>query len=696
MRFGFCFGNIQIFYSKQQKHIKMKSSSLSDSIVIVGFCLLFGISRAMVIPSASSSSNGIFTIPNRMIDETDLLEEHGRFLLANMNQTFDPCENFYEYACGNWKNDTMVPLLGRNNTLFYAMQVKVNEVIVDFLKNTTIMDDRTAETKAKKHFGACMNMSEDLSQGYRTVWSSMKEPVLKEGEALDWMILNFYSEYGVTPLLPLSIQYNSRNIIFEIVIEEPSAYLTSSSFNFTKMTEDFKFENKDVVEKELEELKIFEKKLIASVPVSNISKAQSLEDFMDAHNSSDIDWKRFFDLAFNGTTKNSWKIHDNIMNFTSISKFLNKSDTGVMFRYAKWRNILKFYRLWSLETSEKTRESKCREMTVKYFNYAFIPWFIETTFDQERRTDALLISKRLKNTFYSFIDQATWLDGETKSGAKSKLRAMDLIIGYTDDMRHRSEMDKAFKEVIITKDYWENLMNLERNRARVYVKMIGKASINPIIGTHEVNAYYADFINLVFVAIGISQLPLYHIKLPNSLKFAGIGNLIGHEMAHGFDSGCYEYDYDGKKRNWWSPESLRNFKERYQCLESQYNKFIYNGMRTNGNRTSGDNIADNTGLRIAYHSYLRLLEEKGTTESGKDKPLPGVDFTNKQLFFLKFAQTWCDGRSPEDRMKRMATDDHAYDEFRVIGTLMNMPEFSEEFNCALGTDMNPLKKCVIW
>lgn len=48
----------------------------------------------------------------------------------------------------------------------------------------------------------------------------------------------------------------------------------------------------------------------------------------------------------------------------------------------------------------------------------------------------------------------------------------------------------------------------------------------------------------------------------------------------------------------------------------------------------GENIADNGGIKAAFHAYLK-------TQLNKDADilkLPGLNLTHKQLFFVSFAQ----------------------------------------------------------
>lgn len=65
-----------------------------------------------------------------------------------------------------------------------------------------------------------------------------------------------------------------------------------------------------------------------------------------------------------------------------------------------------------------------------------------------------------------------------------------------------------------------------------------------------------------------------------------------------------------------------------------------------GKRIVSENIADLTGIKLAYSAYKRWDSEFNDTRHN----LIGVDFTSNQLFWLVMAQNWC-GTYREGRKK---------------------------------------------
>lgn len=58
-------------------------------------------------------------------------------------------------------------------------------------------------------------------------------------------------------------------------------------------------------------------------------------------------------------------------------------------------------------------------------------------------------------------------------------------------------------------------------------------------------------------------------------------------------------------------------------------------------------------------------------------------------------QTWCK-KENEVSKKFNEADEHSPNNFRVIGSLSNLPEFADTWNCQNNSRMNPSKKCSLW
>ena len=63
---------------------------------------------------------------------------------------------------------------------------------------------------------------------------------------------------------------------------------------------------------------------------------------------------------------------------------------------------------------------------------------------------------------------------------------------------------------------------------------------------------------------------------PLKFRFSilGIGAVIGHEITHGFDDNGRQYDKEGNRVLWWTPETIDQFNQRKKCIVDQYSNYL--------------------------------------------------------------------------------------------------------------------------
>ncbi|XP_033166249.1 neprilysin-4 isoform X1 [Drosophila mauritiana] len=325
--------------------------------------------------------------------------------------------------------------------------------------------------------------------------------------------------------------------------------------------------------------------------------------------------------------------------------------------------------------------------------------FVSRYFDNNSKRDTLRMTHDLQQAFRDILKTTDWLDDTTKQLAEEKVNAMSLKIGYPDFILNPSELNSKYAGIeIYPEKYFENTLNVLLHTAKTEQAKLHERvnKTNWQTAPAIVNAYYSRNKNQIMFPAGILQPPFYHRHFPKSLNFGGIGVVIGHELTHGFDDKGRLFDRNGNIHKWWTDSSIRGFDERARCIIAQYSNYTVEevGIVLNGESTQGENIADNGGLRQAFHAYQRWLKEHPSEVP--DEILPGLNMTGPQLFFLNFGQVWCGAMRPEAIRNKLNTAIHSPGRFRVIGTLSNSIDFAREFNCPLGSPMNPQKKCSVW
>ncbi len=313
--------------------------------------------------------------------------------------------------------------------------------------------------------------------------------------------------------------------------------------------------------------------------------------------------------------------------------------------------------------------------------------YVSRHFPPQNKERMLELVGNLLATYAESIDKLDWMTDATKAEAHAKLATFRPKIGYPDKWKDYSDLRIVPGDVV---------GNAVRTAQFVHDFELNKLG-GPIdrdewfMPPQMVNAYYNPELNEIVFPAAILQPPFFDMSADDAVNYGAIGAVIGHEISHGFDDKGSQYDGDGNLRNWWTEDDHAAFEAKTKALVEQYAGYEpVEGHRVNGELTLGENIADVSGLAVAYRAYLRSLG---------GSPAPVIDgLTGAQRFFAGYAQVWRAKTRPEETIRRTAIDPHSPPEFRVLGVLVNSDEFADAFDVRPGDGMwrEPDQRVRIW
>ncbi|ULT91739.1 hypothetical protein L3Y34_009417 [Caenorhabditis briggsae] len=244
----------------------------------------------------------------------------------------------------------------------------------------------------------------------------------------------------------------------------------------------------------------------------------------------------------------------------------------------------------------------------------------------------------IKESLKQTIQESTWLQEETKKSALLKLKHMKKTIGYPKEL----EVPGALDVDMSNKDTYFAAI-LEINRFQTEQTFNNLASLLPMVPDVKLldsNAFYHMDENHLKLNVAILDDPFLDITYPTYAKIASIGEVIGHEIGHGFDTDGRKRDEKGKKRDWWTPEDSKEYDRRAQCLIDQYNNYDdpdY-GRNLNGSMTIDEMAADQIGVELSWKTYNRVDFSLEPSIFGFEDEKPD------KLFFHLTALNWCGPR----------------------------------------------------
>src|SRR5581483_4247284 len=283
------------------------------------------------------------------------------------------------------------------------------------------------------------------------------------------------------------------------------------------------------------------------------------------------------------------------------------------------------------------RWKRCVEATNQYLGEAVGQAYVAKTFSPHDRAVAMDMVLRIRNAYRAEMAALPWMSAATKKVAIAKLDAMGLKVGYPDRWRSYAAYEVAPHAFVL---------DVERGHVFDHAYQVGKIG-KPLnraewsMTPQTVNAYNDTQRNEIVLPAAQLQLPFFDPNGDDAANLAATGGgTVGHEMTHGFDDEGHKFDLHGNVRNWWTPQDLKQFDARAQCVIDQFSRTVAVGnVHYQGKLVAGEAIADLGGVVIGY----RALEH-----SLAGKPHSSADgFTPEQRYFLAFAQSWTESVRPE-------------------------------------------------
>jgi endothelin-converting enzyme/putative endopeptidase len=293
--------------------------------------------------------------------------------------------------------------------------------------------------------------------------------------------------------------------------------------------------------------------------------------------------------------------------------------------------------------------------------------YAQSYFSPETKAQIEAMVANIIAAFRRRIDALRWMDPATKAEALAKLSNLYVGIGYPETWRDYSSYEVKADDIF---------GNLWRGGLFDYHRFVARLG-HPVdrrdwcMYPQAVDACELPLQNAINYPAAHFQPPYFDPQAPAAVNYGAIGMTIGHEISHVFDTTGSAFDSTGRVRNWWKPADLAHFNAATARLAAQYDTYKpFLDLAVNGKQTLNENVADLGGISAAYDAYRTSLAGKAAPQNG---------FTGDQQFFLGFAQQWASKSSEAFLREQVMTDDHSPDQFRPV-TVRNLDAWYAAFD----------------
>ncbi|KAG1679344.1 Neprilysin-1 [Nymphon striatum] len=567
-------------------------------------------------------------------------------ILSSMNLSADPCHDFYNFVCGKWSQKYPIREVDLASSTFINIKNQVTENIKDILESAEkgeishrIMKD------VLKFYRRCQD--EDLMEknGKEPLIEVLKNtiggwPVADDGwtELLavggvavvgkDISCTANFNYYRKCSHLSLWHYYLLCNRIEYKMIDQPKTY--SFGLDWGTLMK--------ILATGQTGIRLEKYKKYISVNVDIVSDEMIYdrdEEAVIEEIDEIVEFERLLarTIAPPGTRRNVWLLLNETKVGVTLANFLGwviVRSFGPMTVKAFRSAELRFLTATEGIGKKSPRRWSCISTIKEQLPFSIVGEYVKRYVSPQMKTGIEKMIVQVRNSVLDGLDLLTWMDKKTKQEAINK--SIVDFVAYPEWVLNDEEMENRHRDILS-----------ELRKSQSFLEDIVKTR------TYQFN----------LKTLQLKQKPDRKI----ALNYGSMGSVIGHEIIHGLDDRGSNFDNVGILRNWWQNETMGNYKKNAKCFQNQYEEIVDPGtnLKLNGLNTLGENIADNGGVRQAYRAYETVTRDKPKERLGLLEK-----FTDKQLFFLSYAHTFCEDFRQPYAISRILQETHSLNAYSDV------------------------------
>ncbi|NXH68207.1 NEP protein, partial [Hydrobates tethys] len=470
---------------KPKKKLRWSGLEIGLTVVVI---LLAIVAITMIVLYA--------TYDDGVCKTSDCIKSAAR-ILENMDTTAEPCNDFYQYACGGWLKRNVIPETSSRYSNFDILRDELEVVLKDVL-DTPSSNDITAVQKAKTLYRSCINETTIDSRGGRPLISLLPNVSDWPVATTNWdssygtawtaetAIAQLNSRYGKKVLINFFVGTDDKNSTAHIIhIDQPGLGLPSRDYyectgaykEACSAYVDFMISvaklilqernipfNESKISEEMKRVMDLEKEIANATTKSEdrndplllynkMTLAQLQNNFSLEIDHKVFNWSKFVNDIMSTVQINVENTEHVIVYdpeyLIKLKSILNKYTPRDLQNYMIWRFVMDLVNSLSSNykdtrnafrkalygtTSETAVWRRCANYVNGNMENAVGRLYVEEAFAGDSKHVVEEMIADIRDVFIKTLDELTWMDAETKKKAEQKATAIRERIGYPDEI----------------------------------------------------------------------------------------------------------------------------------------------------------------------------------------------------------------------------------------------------------------------